>query len=71
VTSAFKLDTKLKLEIKTHLEAQMKKVIEFDFSEDASVLAGLKIQIGSKLIDMTLSNQIKKLELAMKEVSNG
>jgi len=71
VTSALKLDSKMKTYVKNYLEKHLQKMIEFDFDEDPSVIAGLRIQMGSKMIDMTLSNHLKKLEMTMKEASNG
>ena len=70
-TSLINWKNKFEKTIKTTLETQLTKELEFEFAEDNNILAGLKIQIGSQMVDMTLSNQLKKLETAMKEVSNG
>lgn len=48
---------------------QDKKIIVKETVE-AKILGGFQVRIGSKLIDATLQNQIKKLSLACLEASN-
>ena len=43
------------------------KVVTLNFKIDKSIIGGLIIKIGSKMIDASIFTKINKLKLAMKE----
>ncbi len=49
-------------EIRTSLEASLKKKIEINSSVDESLIAGVKIQMANKVIDSSLKTKLKNLK---------
>ena len=54
-------------EINRDLSQSMGSKIIFDFKVDEKLVGGLKLQIGSFMIDTSVKNKLKKLEQAMLE----
>ncbi len=46
----------------------IKSKIEFTFKTDRSLISGIKIQVGSLLIDTSLSNKLKRIKQSMTEI---
>ena len=53
--------------ISIELSSIMGKTIKFDFSVDESLIAGLKIQLGSFMIDTSIKNKLKNYRQLMIE----
>lgn len=68
VTVAEKLDDKHLSTIKELLSGSTKKTVELDVKIDPSILGGLKVQIGSRMIDASLKTKLNSIRNAMKEV---
>ena len=45
----------------------MGSVLKFDFKVDEELIGGLKLQLGSFMIDTSIKNKLKKYEQAMLE----
>ncbi len=54
--------------ISQEISKAIKSKIEFIFKTDKSLISGIKIQIGSLLIDTSLSNKLKRLKQSMTEI---
>ena len=54
--------------ISQEISKAIKSKIEFTFKTDKSLISGIKIQVGSLLIDTSLSNKLKRLKLSMTEI---
>jgi len=68
VTVAEKLDEKHLATIKEAIAASSKKTVELDVKIDPSILGGLKLKIGSRMIDASLKTKLNSIRNAMKEV---
>ena len=69
VTVAEKLDDKHLDTIKEAILASTKqKNVELDVKIDPSILGGLKVKIGSRMIDASLKTKLNSIRNAMKEV---
>ena len=69
VTVAEKLDDKHLETIKEAIAASTKqKNVELDVKIDPSILGGLKVKIGSRMIDASLKTKLNSIRNAMKEV---
>lgn len=68
VTVAEKLDDKHLATIKELLSGSTKKTVELDVKIDPSILGGLKVQIGSRMVDASLKTKLNSIRNAMKEV---
>jgi F-type H+-transporting ATPase subunit delta len=53
--------------ISTEFSKSMGSTIKFDYSVDESLIGGLKIQLGSFMIDTSIKNKLKKYEQLMIE----
>ena len=53
--------------ISKDLSASMGSVIKFDYKLDEELIGGLKLQLGSFMIDTSIKNKLKKFEQAMLE----
>ena len=67
LTSAKKLDDNEINNINTELAQALKSTIKFKYKVDESLIGGLKIQLGSLMIDTSIKNKLKKYEKAMME----
>ncbi len=53
--------------ISAELSLSMGSTIKFDYKIDQSLIGGLKLQLGSFMIDTSIKNRLKKYELRMLE----
>jgi len=67
LTSAKKLDDNEINDISTELSQALKSTIKFKYEVDESLIGGLKVQLGSLMIDTSIKNKLKKYEKAMME----
>ena len=67
LTSAKKLDDNEINNINTELAQALKSTIKFKYKVDESLIGGLKIQLGSLMIDTSIKNKLKKYEKTMME----
>ena len=67
LTSAKKLDDNEINNINTELSQVLKSTIKFKYKVDESLIGGLKVQLGSLMIDTSIKNKLKKYEKAMME----
>ena len=68
VTVAQKLTAAQTKELKTVLKGIVGKDVALDMTEDASLLGGMIVKIGSRQIDTSLKTKLSSLKLALKEV---
>lgn len=69
ITVAEKLDDKHLATIKEAIMASTKqKSVELDVKLDPAILGGLKVKIGSRMIDASLKTKLNSIRNAMKEV---
>jgi F-type H+-transporting ATPase subunit delta len=69
VTVAEKLDDKHLATLKEAISASTKqKSVELDVKIDPAILGGLKVKIGSRMIDASLRTKLNSIRNAMKEV---
>jgi F-type H+-transporting ATPase subunit delta len=68
VTSAEPLSDKHVEEIKAALKAALGKDVALETTVDPSLLGGLVVKVGSRMIDGSLRTKLNSLKLAMKEV---
>ena len=54
-------------EISTDLSKSMGSILKFDYKVDKELIGGLKLQLGSIMIDTSIKNKLKKYEQAMLE----
>lgn len=66
VTSAHKLSAAQQKSLAQQLEKKLGKKALLDVTVDASLLNGLKIQVGSKIIDSSLVNKLNRLKHTLK-----
>jgi F-type H+-transporting ATPase subunit delta len=55
--------------IKDALKAVTKKDVQIDVNVDPSIIGGLIVKLGSRMIDTSLRSKLNAIKLAMKEVS--
>ena len=67
VISAEELNSSQKKNLINELNNFLGKVVTLNFKIDKSIIGGLIIKIGSKMIDASIFTKINKLKLAMKE----
>ena len=68
ITSAEELSELQKKNLINNLSASLGKKITLNYKVDKSIIGGLIIKVGSRMIDSSLFTKINKLKLAMKEV---
>src|SRR5690606_38290591 len=67
ITAAEKLsDTHLKA-LKDALKSTTQKDVLLDIQIDPSILGGLKVKLGSRMVDASLRTKLNSIKLAMKE----
>lgn len=69
ITSAYKLSENEILKIKTKLKDKFNSEFNISLLTDPSLVGGLKIQVGSQMIDSSIKNQLNLLKAKMKEVA--
>ena len=55
--------------IKDALKSVTKKDVQVDVKIDPSIIGGLIVKLGSRMIDTSLRTKLNSIKLAMKEVS--
>ena len=55
-------------QIRKDLSSSMGSTIKFDYKVDKNLIGGLKLQLGSFMIDTSIKNKLKKLEQSMLEI---
>ncbi len=55
-------------EISKDLSKSINKTLKFNYKVDEELIGGLKLQIGSYMIDTSIKNKLKKYEQAMLEI---
>lgn len=68
VTSAFPLSDEHVAELKTTLKNHVGKDVQLNTRVDPSLLGGLVVKVGSRMIDSSVRTKLKLLEKRMKEV---
>jgi F-type H+-transporting ATPase subunit delta len=68
VTSAEPLSDKHVTDLKAALKASLGKDVALDTHVDPSLIGGLIVKVGSRMIDGSLRTKLNSLKLAMKEV---
>jgi F-type H+-transporting ATPase subunit delta len=68
VTSAEPLSDKHVAELKAALKASLGKDVALKAEVDPSLIGGLIVKVGSRMIDGSLKTKLNSLKLAMKEV---
>jgi F-type H+-transporting ATPase subunit delta len=70
VTSATDLSDAQQAELNTKVQAITgSKAVEFDITVDPSLIGGFIVSMGSQVIDASLSGQVRRLGLALAQVS--
>ena len=68
VTSAEKLSVAQKNKLKAALKEQVGHDVVMEEKVDASLLGGLIVKVGSRMVDNSLRTKLQNLKIAMKEV---
>ncbi len=68
VTSAHALSDQQLSELKSALKATAGREVRVETSVDPSILGGLVVKLGSRMIDSSLKTKLNNLKFAMKEV---
>ena len=66
VTSANELSEDEKNNITNQLKNTLGQKLSLNFDVDKSIIGGLIVKVGSKMIDTSIANKINKLKIAMK-----
>jgi len=66
VTSANELSKDEKNNITNQLKNTLGQKLSLNFDVDKSIIGGLIVKVGSKMIDTSIANKINKLKIAMK-----
>ena len=66
ITSADELNDDQKNNITNQLKSILGDKLSLSFDVDKSIMGGLIVKVGSKMIDTSLANKINKLKIAMK-----
>ena len=69
ITSAYKLSDEEVSKIKMKLKDKFNSDFNINLLTDLSLIGGLKIQVGSQMIDSSIKNQLNLLKAKMKEVA--
>lgn len=68
VVSALPLEEAEMARLRAELEARAGKAVKLETRVDPSLLGGLVVRLGSRMIDASLRSRLKQLELSMKGV---
>ncbi len=66
ITSAEELSDIQKNEIQNKLKTKLGDKLSLNYKIDNSIIGGLIVKVGSKMIDSSLASKINKLKIAMK-----
>jgi len=69
ITSAYKLSDEEVSRVKMKLKDKFNSEFNINLLIDSSLISGLKIQVGSQMIDSSIKNQLNLLKAKMKEVA--
>jgi F-type H+-transporting ATPase subunit delta len=69
ITSAYELSDEEVSKIKMKLKDKFNSDFNINLLKDSSLIGGLKIQVGSQMIDSSIKNQLNLLKAKMKEVA--
>ena len=69
ITSAYELSDEEVSKIKMKLKVKFNSDFNINLLTDSSLIGGLKIQVGSQMIDSSIKNQLNLLKAKMKEVA--
>ena len=69
ITSAYELSDEEVSKIKMKLKDKFNSDFKINLLTDSSLIGGLKIQVGSQMIDSSIKNQLNLLKAKMKEVA--
>ena len=69
ITSVYKLSDEEVSKIKMKLKDKFNSDFNINLLTDSSLIGGLKIQVGSQMIDSSIKNQLNLLKAKMKEVA--
>ena len=69
ITSTKELSDDEISKIKTKLKDKFNSEFNINLLTDTSLIGGLKIQVGSQMIDSSIKNQLNLLKAKMKEVA--
>ena len=69
ITSAYKLSDEEVSKIKMKMKDKFNSDFNINLLTDSSLIGGLKIQVGSQMIDSSIKNQLNLLKAKMKEVA--
>ena len=67
VISADKLSNAQKMELEKTINKFIKKKVNMHIRVDASLIGGLIVKLGSKMIDTSIKSKLVKLQTIMKE----
>lgn len=70
VTSALPLNDAQQAELKKTLKASVGKDVQLESRVDASLIGGLIVKIGSRMIDSSLKTKLARLRLNLKEANS-
>lgn len=68
VTSAVKLTAEQRTELQAALKAKIGKDVALNETVDPSILGGLIVKVGSRMIDTSIRTKLNSLKIMMKEV---
>ncbi|MEO0618061.1 MAG: F0F1 ATP synthase subunit delta [Pseudomonadota bacterium] len=68
VTSAMPLDNQQMQTLQATLKETMGQDVQINTKVDASILGGLIVKVGSRMVDSSLKTKLNNLKVAMKEV---
>ena len=68
VTVADSLSDKYRSEIESTLNTVTGKTVRVNVKVDPSIIGGLVVKLGSRMVDSSLRSKLNALKLAMKEV---
>ena len=66
ITSANELSDEEKNNITNQLKNSLGQKLSLNFDVDKTIIGGLIVKVGSKMIDTSIANKINKLRIAMK-----
>lgn len=68
-TTAIAMDEKLQEKLRLTLEKKLNKQIIISNKVDTSIIGGVLLKMNDKVIDSTLSNQLKNMEVAINNIA--